>query len=46
MSSKREFSPSANDHEAGNSWQIVSTPFAMAPPVPQQEKIYVTVVVA
>ncbi|KAK1596761.1 hypothetical protein QYE76_007802 [Lolium multiflorum] len=47
MAPKREFEPSANDHEAGSSRQVAPPPFAMGPPAPpRRDRIYVTVAVA
>ncbi|KAK1683453.1 hypothetical protein QYE76_044301 [Lolium multiflorum] len=46
MASKREFLPSANDHEAGSSRRIAPAAFEMGPPAPPIcERIYVTVAV-
>ena len=46
MAPKREFEPSANDHEAGSSRQVAPAPFAMGPPAtPRRDRIYVTVAV-
>jgi hypothetical protein len=47
MAPKREFEPSANDHEAGSSRQVAPPAFAMGPPAPpRRDRIYVTVAVA
>src|SRR5215218_7929407 len=47
MAPKREFEPSANDHEAGSCRQVAPPAFAMGPPAPpRRDRIYVTVAVA
>nr|XP_051210969.1 uncharacterized protein LOC127328407 [Lolium perenne] len=47
MAPKREFQPSANDHETGSSRPVAPAPFAMGPPAtPGRERIYVTPVLA
>lgn len=47
MAPKREFEPSANDHEAGSSRPVAPAVFAMGPPAPpRRDWIYVTVAVA
>ena len=47
MAPKREFEPSANDHEVGSSRPVAPAPFAMGPPAtPRRDRIYVTVAVA
>jgi hypothetical protein len=46
MALKREFEPSANDHEAGSNRQVAPAPFAMALLALQRERVYVTVAVA
>ncbi|KAK1697042.1 hypothetical protein QYE76_013739 [Lolium multiflorum] len=47
MAPKREFLPSANDHEAGSSRRIAPAAFDMGPPAPpSRDRIYVTVAVA
>ncbi|KAK1682466.1 hypothetical protein QYE76_043314 [Lolium multiflorum] len=46
MAPKREFSPSANDHEAGSSRPVTPAPFAMGPPAtPRRGRIYVTIAI-
>ncbi|KAK1663944.1 hypothetical protein QYE76_052103 [Lolium multiflorum] len=43
---KREFEPSANDHEAGSSRRAAPAAFDMGPSAPIRDRIYVTVAVA
>jgi hypothetical protein len=46
MAPKREFEPSANDHEAGSSRRTALVALKMGPPAPPiRDQIYVTVVV-
>jgi hypothetical protein len=46
MTLKREFSPSANDHEAVSSRRAVPAAFDMGPSLAIRDRVYVTVVVA
>jgi hypothetical protein len=46
MAPKREFAPGVHDHQAGSSQRIALAAFLMAPSAPEQEPIYVTIMVA
>ena len=46
MAPKREFQPSANDHEAGSNQRTAPAAFDMGPPAPIRDRIYITVAVA
>jgi hypothetical protein len=46
MGPKREFEPSANDHDADSSRQVTPAAFAIALLLPLRDRIYVTVAIA